>query len=288
MRFHLTYIVILAVFIGSCGKEVSVEKKVTQPPVDSSGNGDGTLLVREVIYNEGSSDSSINILSYDDQKRLISVTNCLEGFGNASYAEGDEIYTRNSAGMIEKIVDFARFYENGSLQSKDTVTCVLHNDGSKYTYGIRTSRKSSGEIVNDSLLYTYNNNGQINMFQSLRPDVSGIYFETQRTTYVYDNKGNITTMTIRFVDNGNDPPQVISLTYDDKVAALNIGSEALLNGFGTGLGSPSNIIKVEDLSADAPQLTTYSYTYNSYNKPVAAVMTDQIENKKANIVYYYK
>lgn len=272
-------------FFISCSKEESFEKK--RADIDDK----GPLLVKVTMQPAGASYTMAAILAYDNNKRLVNIKDKLEGEIDEPYAEEESVYYRNATGMIERMVGIVNIYdENGDLQERDSVVLNLNftADG-QYTYGLRTVLFSSNNPVMDSIAYSYNDKGRIALVDVFRKDAYSSGYEREQTTgYNYDEKGNISTMTIMFADNGQDPPQVIGFQYNDKLSPMNFGDEALLNGFALeGLNSPHCLTSIRDLSE--PDISwEMSYEYNDFNKPAKGVYNNVLTQEKINLTYFYQ
>ncbi|HRN57476.1 MAG TPA: hypothetical protein PLL71_13540, partial [Agriterribacter sp.] len=205
-------------FFISCSKEESFEKKKADT------DDKGPLLVKVTMEPVGASYIFVATLAYDNNKKLINIKNELEGEVDEPYIEEESAYYRNASGMIERMVGVMNVYdENGVLQERDSVVLNLHfTAGKQYTYGLRTVLFSSSSPVTDSIAYSYNDKGRIVLVNVFRKDAYGSGYEREQTTgYSYDEKGNISTMTISFADNGQDPPQVIGFQYNDRLSPMN-------------------------------------------------------------------
>ncbi|MFT3702648.1 MAG: hypothetical protein QM802_09775 [Agriterribacter sp.] len=281
-------LMILLVFF-SCGKEQSVEKKEQAPGDSTDVPSEGTLLIREVTRADGAADSTVYTFSYDTQKKITKLKIGHEGMGNQAYANEELRLYRNSNGVVERFVDYVTYYNNG--QDPDSVVYIMHlNAQSQFTYAIRTYYRSNGAQTRDSLMYGYNDKGLVNLFQAYSLGDDDKYFESQRSQYTYDAKGNITVFNILFRDDANstDPPQIFNYEYDDKTSAANFGKDIVITGLTLeGLTSPSNLVKLTEIGGDN-QSATFVYTYNNNNQPTVAIVNDFLNSGTATIKYYYQ
>ena len=271
------------VFI-SCSKEESFEKK--RADIDDK----GPLLVKVTMQPAGATYTGVITLAYDNHKKLLNIKSKLEGEADESYIEQEIVYYRNSKGVIERLVQIEDIYdEGGNLLLKESATLNLHFTGSgQYTHGIRTFSNTTGE--RDSIIYTYNNKQRIAQVKVLRKaSNSNVYADEQVTGYTYDEKENISVMTIQFADYGVlNPPQTISFQYNDKLSPMNFGDEALLNGFiMDGFNSPHCLTGVSDI-AEPDHSWNMSYEYNDLNKPVKGVYNNPVTQEKMNYAYFYQ
>jgi hypothetical protein len=270
------------VFI-SCSKEESFEKRNTDT------DEKGPMLVKVTMQPVGATYTNVITLAYDNHKRLMNIKDKLEGEIDEPYVEEESVYYRNAAGMIERMVGILNVYdENNSLQERDSVALNLHfTAGGQYTYGLRTVSFSSNSVT-DSIAYSYNDKERIALVDIFRKDAYSSYEREQTTRYNYDEKGNISTMTIMFADNGQDPPQVIAFEYNDKLSPMNFGDEALLNGFVLeGVNSPHCLTSIHDVSE--PDISwEMSYDYNDFNRPAKGVYNNTLTQEKINLTYFYQ
>lgn len=271
-------------FFISCSKEKSFEKI-------KADTNNGPLLIKVISQSTDASYASVTTFGYDSRKRLINLKNEFEGAVNEPYIEQEYRYYRNAKGFIERMVDvWDIFDEAGNFLSRDSVVLSLHgtSDG-KYVYGIRTFLHSPDDWTKDSIVYSYNDKGRIALINIFRMDSnSNAYTGEQTIMYTHDGKGNIATMTIKFSANGQDPPQVISFRYNDKLSPMNFGDEALLNGFALeGLNSPYCLSGINDPS-EPDASWEISYDYNDFNKPATGVYSNTVTQEKINLTYFYQ
>ena len=273
-----------ALFIISCSKEESFEKR-------KSDNNNVPLLTKVISQSTDVSYSAVTTFGYDSEKKLVNVKNGFEGDVSEPYIEQESRYYRSGKGLIERVVDiWDIFDEDGNFQSKDSIVLSLHStSGGQYTYGIRTFLHSPNDWTRDSIIYSYNDKGRMVLVNIFRMDFNtNVYRGEQTTMYTHDGKGNIATMTIKFSANGQDPPQVISFRYNDKLSPMNFGDEALLTGFAMeGLNSPHCLSGVSDPS-EPDASWEMSYDYNDFNKPARGVYSNTVTQEKINLTYFYQ
>ncbi|HRP55778.1 hypothetical protein [Agriterribacter sp.] len=282
----LQTLIIGALLALSCSKEESFEKK------RADANDKGPLLVKMTMQYAGASYTGVTTLAYDNNKKLTGIKNKFEGEVNEPYIEEESVYYRNSKGVIERLVTIGHIYdEDGNFVQKDSVVLNLYyNGGAQYTHGIRTSLNIVNEPVKDSIVYTYNDKERIAQVKVLRkaPGSNG-YADEQVTGYTYDEKGNVSTMTIRFADYGVlNPPQFINFQYNDKFSPIDFGNEALLNGFiMDGLNSPHCLTGISD-DTEPDNSWNMSYEYNDLNKPVKGVYSNPVTQEKISYSFFYQ
>jgi len=274
--------VLLAVFLVSCGKEASVEKK-EQAPEDSTANKGG-LLTRFVTKYNGGSDSLVYTFQYDNNKRLKSFSLSQPDDDHQYMIEQSYHYYRNDAGLVSRYEEYISAVINNTRYGDTAVYYLSLKDG-KYDRASRRVSDLPNHQVLDSVVYGYDGNGHINMVRISRHEGSS-WTEVQKAVYSYDAKGNITQVTLTFED-PDDPPQVIKVQYSDKNAAANFGNEMLLNGlFAPGLCSPNSMLGFDN--PEGPDKYAFSYEYNSSGKPVKGTQTDLLNGGTAQLYYYYQ
>ncbi|MCC6286661.1 MAG: hypothetical protein IT249_02140 [Chitinophagaceae bacterium] len=289
-RFPIYIITFFIFLLTACSKEKSIEQKV-QNPDDSTGNLAKGLLVRVVGKKDGASDSAIYTLSYDSDKRVKNMFTTSVGVIDEQYGESEMRYYRNSSGMIDRYVRVEKVRYNNTVQYDDSIVYKLYYNGTHYTYAIRVVPDLPDTPITDSIVYSYDGNDRISTVVIWRhdDDNDNKLFEFQKTVYAYDGNGNIKSMSITFKDdvNSNDPAQVLNFTYGDKSSPLNLGVDGSLEGFVSyGFSCPNNLLTMEN--PDVPEKVSYAYEYGGGTKPVKAVETDLLTNKKTNISYYYQ
>lgn len=282
MRAFLTILVGTLLFI-SCSKEDSFERPTDEPPVPQGG-----LLSKTVAKDDGATDSTVTTFFYDSNKKIRKINSLPVGIADDIYFETEFRYYRNSTGLVERYVEFYRLWDGSMPLGVDSVIVIIYNNGTQYTKAIIEGRDLGGDPFKDSATYSYNDKGQISEFKKYSTDMDDIEFLEDHTTYTYDSKGNITIMQLDFEDNSqsNNPTQIISFLYDDKVGAINMGPDGLLTGLFPGaFSSVSNVVKMDD---SVNGTATLAYEYNSTNQPVKSIQTDVTSGDKATMTYYYQ
>ncbi len=270
-----------SLFFISCSKETSFERGSSVLPQEG-------LLMKFTTRLTGANDSNTISFTYDAQKKVTSINSMHEGQTNNAYLDQDIIFYRNSRGLADRVVETDTTFDNDGIpQFVDVISYEMHSGtDDKYVYSIKAFSDGLGQPIRDSVTYSYSGD-KIALVNVFRKDSSG-YFETQRTSYDYDAKGNIITMSIQFADFYHvlEPPQLISLQYNDKLSPVDIGNDGLYGGLLLpGMNSPNCIVSLKDPSF--PQSLTWSYEYNSWDKPEKAVFTDLVTLERADIYYYY-
>ncbi|MFT3748134.1 MAG: hypothetical protein QM768_07445 [Agriterribacter sp.] len=288
---RLCLIIFAGFLFASCSKEKSFEQKV-QNPADTTGIPANGLLVKTVTKKDGASDSTVCVFTYDANKKIKNIFNTSVNVIDEQYGESETRYYRNSTGMIERYVRVEKVRYNNTIPYDDSVVYKLNYNGPHYTYAIREVPNLPDPPVKDSIVYSYDSKDRIATVVVWRHDENNgnALFEMQKTAYTYDDKNNITKMSITFKDdiNTNDSPQILSFTYGDKFSALDLGTDGgALEGFTSyGFSSPNNLLRMDN--PDVPQKFSYDYEFNAKSKPVKAVETDLLTNEKVTIFYYYQ
>lgn len=283
--FQIIQILALIILACSCTKEQSFERKSEQE------ENKGPLLVKVTVQAPGSTYTVINNFEYDDNKRLIKMKYEYDGKVNAIHSVDETNYMRDQNGMIRSIIGQSIIYDENEtfLEKYNLTTNLVSTTQGQYKFGIRTLSNSFNEKITDSISYTYNNKERIAVTDVFRKDPnSSEYQRDQISTYLYDEKGNISSITIKFSINGQDPPQVLNFQYNDKLPAANWGDETLLDGFFmAGFSSPNNLIAISDLS-EPEENWNISYEYNSLNKPEKGVYYNPVTEEKLFYSYFYQ
>lgn len=273
-------------FFISCSKEESFEKK------KADDDNKGPLLVKTTMQPSGASYLVTATFKYDDKKRLLNVKNDYEGIVNEPYSEQESSFIRNDKGMINTITDIWNVYdEDNNLLWRDSVALNLNfTPEGKYTYGIRVFLDTDNKKISDSIAYEYNSKGRISQVKIFRKTGDNAeYKDFQNTGYAYDEKENITTMTIRFFENDPDPQQVLNFQYNDKISPMNFKDEALLNGLlMEGGNTPHCLTGIRDLTAPENNCDISYDEYNKFEKPVKATYIYLSTQEKVNYTYFYQ
>lgn len=280
-------VLLLIVIAMSCSKEESFER------FDPNDNKkEEMLLVKVTQQPVGASYMGINLLTYDENQRLIHIVGKIEGKVDNPYMLEENTYFRNQRGDIDSILSVGVTYDkNGNSVRRDSTLTRLYSKGDgQYVYGILTFIDEDQNVIKDSLVYTYDNNRRIiqvkvmTKFNNNPPD----YDDFQVTTYDYDERGNVSVMTILFAENDQDPPQVVKFKYNDKPSPFDIGNEGKLLGFLTqGLDSPNGLINVLDSEEEGSWEISYDQ-FNGAGKPLKALWTNLTTQEKINYTYYYQ
>lgn len=284
-------LILLSVLVlASCSKEKSFEHRV-DGPVDTTVNNASGLLVKFVVKADGASDSSVATFTYNSSKAVTNIFTTSVGMVNEQYQESEYKYYRNNEGLVTKLVREEKLKHNNTVTIHDSLVYNFYFKNGLYDYALRKVPDDPNDPIIDSIVYSYDNSKRIISVVAWRHDEvnNNQLFELQKTLYTYDNKGNLSRMSITFKDdaNSNDPAQIVTLQYGDKSSALNIGNDGSLEGFTSyGFSSPNNIVLLDN--PDLNEKYSYDYEFNAASKPVKAIETDMVSGTKARINYYYQ
>ena len=270
---QITVLLTLLIFFG-CKKNGS-----TNTPV-------GTMLSSVTTKNDGNTDSTKILFSYDANNKFIHGT----GLWNFSGFTGsyNSYLTRNSLGFINRI----------TVVGGVTNIYIVTNDGSDHYVSRITdvplaTRDSvafsyTGSNVTHISDYTYNQFGD------------GVYDLVGEGFNTYDGNGNIITQETIFYSNVGiiDYHSITTYTYDSRINALRLNDDSFNTGLYGYIGSSypyftgaNNVVSESyvDLINSANNHTyTYSYTYNSNNMPASAIETMQPSGDMYTKIYTYQ
>jgi hypothetical protein len=290
MRNPFVALLIIVTFLYSCKKEKNVD------PGGSGGGGQGVTVLDKQVLKFGSDSTTIRY-TYDAQKRLVSAKSTVVTGAN-SY-ETEKKLLRNSAGVIQKYVDFDADYYRPQIGADSIFYKINYNSGtSRYTSKVFTITDGTS-VFRDSIAFTYNTSGKIIKQEGfLDVGIGGGYVAYVKEEYTYDGTSNITTAQTSEFDDVSGTYKMsyqLKYEYDNKANPLSLGNDAFIYGDAISgdpsLASPNNVIKVTYDYAEPSvkdEIYTIAYAYNSANKPVSATQTLQSGGTPATIVYFYK
>ncbi|MFT3702649.1 MAG: hypothetical protein QM802_09780 [Agriterribacter sp.] len=281
----------VVLLFASCTKEASKEQDQPTPP-DTTGNngGNAKLLTRIVDYElDYPGDSTITDFYYNERNKLIRTKDHFITFRtNLGYEDNEYIIYRDANDIVKRVAIMASHYEWSVFTKKDsTIYDVVYDPVSKhYKYAIWTANFEYAnppydDFIRDSIVYTYNSNNQIVLWQSFRKDKNtNVLFEAERREYDFDAKGNM--IKVRYnenYDNQGDPLSEDIIEYDDKINPRNFGMEGFLFGvYSFSWPTPNNPVKSED--------GELHYTYDKDNYPVLGESASPDGGYKT--FFYYK
>jgi hypothetical protein len=273
---NLLTAVLCALYLGlfSCQKEVNDLFKVN----GTSGNTAGTL--KKAVYKQNS-DSSVNEYFYDNSGRIIGVN--ITNVSSGSFDYNNETIERNSQGMIQKIITKASQLSQNGIDS--LVATVASSSGHYVSRKISLSALGVSASLNS--FFYYDASGKIISQKDYVDDGLG-NVDSSRTDYTYSGSNLLTINGYNLNAGSTTPDATYLFEYDSKTSPLVVGNESyVLNNFLQWF-SANNVTKNTVNVAGDPvtHVETWSYAYNSANKPVSAnIISDGQTNITMN--YYY-
>ena len=269
----------LALFLFSCQKEIEFD----------FGNGGGGprdgLLIKAV--SKSGADSIVINYTYDGSKRLLreKIVGNSEGINVGS----DLRIIRNGAGIITGLVQKSDALQQAGIDS--IVTKVYYSQGtSRYTSTL-SEISLFGFTVKDSTVLVYDGSAKIireDIYQS--EPLTGIYVLSFKTEYTFVN-GNLDLIKQFDLSGGvSNHVATITYTYDTKVNLLWLNNEAFIIGNPVLIsGNNTGTAQFEDVTDPLNNITiTNTYTYNSFNKPLTGVTTQNPGNMVSDNSFYYQ
>lgn len=254
---------ILVIVLASCQKEL----EFNDPNVNPGGNpttSTGKLLLRQV-QTDGT-DSTVVDFTYDAAKRVQTLNLVTDEYFNYRFV-------RNATGVVTQFIMRSTYFDNFNVDSVIVKVGVNPANG-RYLYSTYTI--NLGVTVTDSTAYTYDAAGNIasaaNYVDNTGGQSPGFLYKTD---YTY-NAENVATEKVYDAASGTLTLQSTSTyNYDSKVAALQMGSEAILINYITYFGKNNitshtltDIIPSSNFSASA------NYTYNGFNQPSGGTVVE--------------
>ncbi|RPD51960.1 hypothetical protein [Paracnuella aquatica] len=269
MKKSLLYLLLLTVAFTSCQKEPSEELPDNSVPIQpNKGN-----RLSKIVYQYSPTDSVYTEFFYDNAGRWTGHRTTGDDF--ALFTTGLELRViRNTTGIITQYtvtdLDAAGFPEN--------TTYTVHYDVNAKRYTSRVSEyELNGSILVDSTVFVMNNGRLATQRFLYKEKASGIFLEVGKLEFVYDASGNpvnIDTYTANPQTGAQVKMAAISLQFDAKSAALDLGVEAFVTDQ-IYFASPNNVtqLSLRDMSDPAgvdEEMINVTYQYNRDNKPVSA------------------
>lgn len=279
----MKYILILAAafLVFSCTKE-----KSTENGNNTGGTAKDSLLVKLVIHN--GTDSTVANFGYDNSRRLIS-DHILTTDNGTSYND-DYTLRRNSQGIITQTIEKS---DSLKVHGIDSLVYVVSYDGTKARYTSRVATVTvSGNTIKDSITYSYDASGKIIEADEYGSNGQVPYVLIYKEVFSYDSFGSIADVKNYSVDPSTGASTAQSdetFAYDTRVNPLSLGNEALL------LDQPEVLSKFNVITDNYTQyqptmtneVTSYTYVYNSLDKPDRGTVTLQGGNPNT-VTYYYQ
>lgn len=262
---NIGFILIVAVIMGSCSKEESLETGGTGGGGTGGGVGGGVTGAKLVkIVSSLPLIPTIEI-AYDASNRMTKILNA-EDLGSGPSVTSEDRYIRDATGRIIR---------NESLDDFNDSIAI------NYVYVNGTDRKvkygmvgvEAGSDYRDSIAFTYTGEfcTKIAMYESV--DAGESYEMYEVTTFKYDAKGNVIEVLESDVEAGTISPAVKYVyEYDNKTNPAYFRDDVLLLRSDALFLSPNNPVKLTftalQINLSIPQSVTYQY--RSDNKPSKA------------------
>ena len=292
MRVKLLFaIAIISLTVASCQKELSFDDNGGS----GGGGGGGTTgdLLAKVVSASGG-ETVISEYEYDATKRLIreKVSGNIQGQNIGD----DYLIVRNASGIITKTV---QKNQELILQGIDSAVAVIHYNPATQQYQSRVADLSFfGLATTDSTVFIYDGSGKLVRSDdyisnaALGPD----YVLFAVTDYSYSASGvTETRFSVGDPANPGAAPELagkVNYEYDSKISPLilpNGEAAAILRMDLVAVANATRYSYTDIISAGANNFdVTYVYTYNSNDKPVSSVSTENPGNIVWNITYTYK
>jgi len=267
-----------AAFVISCFALFSCQKEVddifsNNTTTGGTGNSSG-LLVKTVSVT--GADSMITLYTYDNQKRLETMT--MDGNSNGMKMHTFKKYIWDASSRVSKVLQVMD--QNG--MASDTSIERVHYPGSGMEFDYTVNPISmSGLTVFDSTVYSYSSGKIISMLSNLTSPLlgPGIIART-KTDFAYDGAGNITVLKM-FADLGSgmlSPLMNQTYTYGTAVNATWISTNSAQNFLLYGSPATGNkaFIKaqMDDLTDPSNSFTmNATYSVDAANRPKSAMIT---------------
>ncbi len=287
---------VVASFFTSCQKEISSEILTTDTTgtsgtgTGSTGNPNGLLVKVDIRGGTNATDSSITYYGYDAAKRLTSMRTI------GSPVAGSSIntlfnYTRNANGIITQVIEKADALTQQGIDS--TVTKVGYDaTTSHYKYAV-VVLSYFGISNSDSSVFVYDATGKFTqtIHYQMSNVISPTYVPALRYDYAYTGS-QFTTMTAysysattaSFTNIAN-----YAFTYDSNVNPVQCGVDAPIIWSAPESVNNNTSLAFSNLLASSTNFSlSYTYTYNSANKPATAVIKNTSDNTTRKATYYYQ
>ncbi len=285
MRIFLTLLAFVSLFLFSCQKEADFANR------NNSGGGgsntSGTMLVKTV--EKSGSDSTVTVYTYNANKKLVNEK--IVGTDQGTDVSNEYRYYRNTSGIITHYVQI-----NPELVAVgiDSVTTIVHYNSSSSRYTSTVMEISiPGFSLLDSTVFIYDASGKIireDFYEGLT-GVSG-YYLSGKLNFSYSANGNISQVEIIDIDAGGTqtPVGTTAYTYDTKTSAIHFDNEAFAIGHPEWISAnnPTNGQLTDASDPSNNQTITFSYTYNSNNKPATSITKILPDNVTINTTYFYQ
>lgn len=279
----------LYLIVGACLALCSCEKSFELRKDVPAGNTNGTQLIR--TFEKTDTDSTEMLFDYDVAGRLQKIA--ISVMAGGSPVASSYRFVRDNTGKTTSMV-----YRPGIVgipgMADSIVYGVHYPAGSNdFDYKFASYKLPDGSTYADSTTFTYSA-GKISTMTIYRNTAGSGYRNPAKVTYVYDANSNITSMKVYDYNSTGVQTSLldVSLEYDNKPAAVDLGSDAFLFDVSTAV-SKNNIVKMVQVSESSNQLkdtttSTITYQYNANNKPVLSISTEPSRNTRSVTWYYYR
>ncbi|HWJ28174.1 MAG TPA: hypothetical protein VNS32_16645, partial [Flavisolibacter sp.] len=255
---------------------------------NNGGTPDGTLLVRSVGIS--GSDSTSTIYTYDNQKRLETVTE--DGIKDGSDYHRYKKYVRDGSGRIIKTLTLAA--DQGF--SSDTVIDKVHYANSstmEFDYDV-INYDQAGVQFSDSTVYNYSGGKMQSLTMYVRSSI--ISMPVSKVDFAYDGSGNVTKMTMYGTTDPTQPIQ--NLGYQDYTygsvqnaqwAPSSAAQNYLINSLPNATNAAMTKLVFTNLSdPGAGGTVNFSYVSGANNKPSTEQAVTVGDPTVSNMRYYYQ
>ena len=286
MRIAVIVAAVTSFILFSCQKEVDFPNANNN---GGGGNDTSGILLRKMVLKT-SSDSLVTTYAYDSKKKIISMKKV------GVDEQGDQInteyhYHRNASGMV---TDYSVIDADLVSHGIDSITVVVHSNSSRYTSYV-LNVNVPGYTLLDSSSFVYNSSGKIieeDYYESPAGGGSDFYL-SGKFNYTYSSRGDVSRFDIHdFDESGTEifTASTFNISYDSKANPAYAGNEAIALGQSDWI-SPNNVIseQLQDSNGSADdQSATFTYTYNSNDRPTTGIINVVPDNTVTNISYYYQ
>ena len=294
MRVKLLFaIAIIALTVASCQKELSFDDNGGSGGGGGGGGGTTGDLLAKVVSTSGG-ETIISEYEYDASKRLIREK--VSGTFNGQNLGDDYFFVRNASGVITKTV---QKNQELILQGIDSAVAIIHYNAATQQYQSRVADLSYLALTTiDSTVFIYDGSGKLVRSDdyisnaALGPD----YVLFAITDFSYSASGvTETRYSIGDPANPGAAPELagkLNYEYDSKTSPLILPhgeAAAILRMDLVAVANATRYSYTDVINAGANNYdVTYIYTYNSKDKPVSGVSTENPGNIVWNISYTYK
>ena len=288
---HLIFLLIIALLLSSCQKELA---DPSGSPSGGGGNGgggtsNGDLLVRALSIT--GSDTTVVELTWDNNKRLIQYVS--KGKTNGIVTDSKTDIIRGSNGNITKMINRPM---GGGASFDSTISYVYYQPGTSKVAYVKNTNYAVGFSFSDSVLITYNTAGKIAVKETYFENfITGTMNRQSKSSYTYDAQGNLLTNTTLIADpltGVYSPGITITNSYDAHLAPASFGDDAfIVRGLSEESVSHNHLIKkVQTGSGTDITLTMSQFQFNSSDRPTAEVIafTPVPPGYTLTVTYFYQ